>query len=298
MSRKKRIISLVLLSSLMFWTTVLGNSADAYADDIGPYVMVSAYEVSNGTIIPGETFDFVVTVQNADSEYTATNVIVSVETVDGINTIYPSVPQVYVGDLGPKAEKSVTFSFKMASSYRYDTASFYTSIISDLNENSIVLSAPVEYDGNSFTVLSKNIPEEAAAGEKISTSLYFRLRSETNLSNVQTRAFVDGMEVASNTIGNVMQGASKTQNISFTIDEIGKHNLIIQIEGVDQNGSLQVTEAYNGNIEVKEAVQTEEPDNTVVNMRPKRDYAIFAGSFVVILLLIGGIVLVLRKNKR
>lgn len=295
----RRIISASLFTLLFSLVAVLSQKIDAYAIGDGAYVIVSAYEVTNGEIIPGEEFDIGITIENVDQILSAEDVIVTIDTMTGINSIYPSVPQVYVGSIGPQEKKTVVFSYKLDAQYGLDIASFYVSIISSGNENSVVLSAPVVLDDSAFAILSKNVPTEGVVGEKISSSFYFRVRGEASLSNVLARVLVDGEEYVSSSIGNVLLGASKTQNITFSIGDIGKHNLVVEIEGVDQNGMLQVTEAYNGNIEITatEENRNSESDDVVVNMRPKRDYVVMGGAFAGIVLFVIGIVFVLRRTK-
>lgn len=276
------------------------KKTDVYAEGGAPYVIVSSYEVTNGEIVPGEEFDISVTVKNVDSLYTASNVVVSLDTMSGINAIYPSVPQVFVGDIEPQKEKKAVFSYKVDSQYQMDTASFYAIILSDLTENSVVLSAPVKLDDSAFTVLSKNVPIEAEIGDKISTSFYFRVRGEASLNNVLMRVLVDENEMVVSSIGNVKQGAAKTQNLVFSIGEMGEHSLIVEIEGVNQNGTVQITEAYNGKINIKESSGEDNisTDNTVVNMRAKRDYLIMGGAALLILFFSVAIALILRKSNR
>lgn len=298
MKTVRKVVSGVLVLLVIFTAFMFMKDVSVYADGVAPYVIIESYEVSGGTIIPGQDFEMSVTVQNADPAYVAKNVIVTITTIDGINTIYPSVPQMYIGDIAPNEKKTVKFSYKVTSSYSMDTASFYTSIITDDRTNSIILTAPVELDDAAFSVLSKNIPTEAGESEKISASLYFRVRGEQSLNNVTMRLYVDGEESVSSEIGNVSQGASKTQNMTFSIDEQGEHDLKFVLEGIDQDGLLRETEVYTGTISIIEPQKNVEmfENNTVVNIRPKRDYAIIGGCVGLIILLGAAIVWVLRKN--
>lgn len=298
--KKLRSIAINLLGAFIVCLAVMGINKTTViaAGDSGPYIIVSSYEVSAGSIIPGEDFELSITIQNVDSLDVAKNVIVSITTLDGINTIYPSVPQIYVGDIAPNESKEVIFTYKVSSTYLLDTASFYTSIVSDDRTNSIILTAPVKLDDAAFTVLSKNIPTESAIGEKISASFYFRVRGESNLSNVVMHAYIDGEEIVTSQIGNVRQGASKTQNITFEIDSIGSHDLVFTLEGIDQDGMNRITELYNGTIDIFEMSNENmmQDSGPVVNIRARRDVFVMGGSAVLILILSVGIVLVIKKN--
>lgn len=293
----KNICLLLLSIAVTFVICPISSFATEVASS-GAVVMISSYEVSGDSIIPGEEFEFIVSLKNTDSIYWARNVLIDISTVDGINTVYPSMPQIYVGDMGPGTEQTISFQYKASSYYSVDTVPFYVTVTTDSRVNSVLLSAPVTIDDSPFVVMSKNIPDVAGVGEGISSSVYFKTKDENNLSNISMRVLVDGEEAGSSLIGNMYAGASKTQNISFYIYEEGIHSVAFELEGVDQNGELQTMTVYEGKIDVVYRIPTNSGDNEmkIDSATRRRNKIKIVACFGAIALCTASIVFVVRKN--
>lgn len=297
----KRSKSLLVAALGLLALAIIFLKLDAFASDtIGdPYVFVYSYEVTDGIIIPGEPFELTVNVKNADTISRAKDVLVTITNPDGIGTVYPSVSQVYIGDLEPGGARSVTFNMVAPVSYGYETASFYATVNTETKTNYVILTAPVSLDASKFLILSSNVPDTAELNQMVSSSIHFKVQGFDNLSNVIFKVYMDDVVIGESLVGNMRSGATKTQSISYYISEVGNHSLRYVIEGMDANGVSQSVEAYNGEIFVSEATVTN-PNTEVISggeLSPKRKTLLFV-SYVMICILILGVIWDVRRNRR
>lgn len=301
MFRKLKIIIAVVGSILVFFSTLLGyGSIESFALDIAneTSVILSSYEVSEDIIVPGEEFSLKLVLNNPSERAMARSVLVNVTTDQGVTSVYPSVTQVYVGDMGPGDSKEVDFSFVANNAYPYTSASFYVSIETSSRSNYVVVSAPVEINTDLFSIVSTSVPEEAVSGMPIASSISFRSLSNDSLSNVAMNVYVDDTKVVMGIIGNLFAGASKTQNASFFINEPGKHTVNYEMECTDADGSVHVVGVYSGTITVIEANDVDfsaVQDQVVQKVYSKRDKLIMVGGLGGCVFLVAGIVLIIKK---
>lgn len=303
MSRKfahqilKLSVLLIVFASLFLW-----GESKVYASEMGsePYITISSYEVSGDEIIPGQEFTVKFTLQNADLSVPAQNVLLNISTSENISFVYPSVPQVYLGNFEPNSSQEVSFTFLAAENMYSSNASFYVTTASDSRTNYVVLTAPVSIESQKITVLSTNIPDEGYAEESITSSLYFRTTEEDNLRNVELNVYIDDEIVATGLIGNMTPGASKTQSISFSVDEEGEHSLVFEIAGMDSDGTTQVVEAYKGTIcitkRAEDVIGNPSEEKTLFIMDNKDKLIIICSGCLAVLCIVG-IVLTIRKYR-
>ena len=266
-----------------------------------PYITVSSYEVSDGMVEPGKEFELILKLQNSSELVAANNVLVNVTSDSGITTVYPTLPQYYIGSIEPNTTKNLTFTYKTPTSYTNDTISFYINIASDTKTNYVVATAPVNTDNSRFFVSSATVPDETYAGVDSTAIIAFRINNEDNLSNVVLNAYLDDIELPVSTapIGNISAGASKSQSISMRFDEIGDHSVKLELVGVDSNGTEYKTVAYSGMVKVSPAEEVEgnstDSQYTSGKTYTQRDKMVIAGSSVMILLCICGMIYIIRK---
>lgn len=299
MKQIKAIFSLILISLVI--TILYADSAAVYADmkSSDPYVIVSAYEVTDDNIIPGQEFELKLSVLNSDYTSVARDVLVSISCSDGITTVYPSVSQSFIGDMSQGEQRNLSFSFFAPTSISSDVALFYVTILSGSTSNYVVLSAPVKTVSSPFIVLATNVPDEIGENESVNSSLRFKVNSEDNLSNVEVSVYDNGEKIAGSSIGNMYTGATKTQNISFSLSETGKHTVLYCIEGMDTNGLVLSMDACICNINVveHESVIDTEIENTTERKLSSKDCTIIVACSIAIVLCVGGIVFGIYKYR-
>lgn len=298
--RNKLVVSVCTMIGVSF--LLLFNNSFAFAEESEPFAIISSYEVSGDIIIPGESFDLSLVLENPSSETLIHGVMVNVTNESGITPVYPSVSQEYIGDMEPGEKRQLTFSMNVAPHYSSSIASFYVSIESSKKANYVVISAPVETNSDMFSISSKVIPSSVKVGQLVSSSVSFKSLSDENLSNIVLNVYVNGEQVSTNSIGNLFAGASKTQNSSFYLNEAGHFSIVYELECMDSDGLVHLMRVYDDQIDVEE-VESDDIDAWDVNSSHEKelsqdDVMIISGCLFGSVLLIIGIVLIVRKANR
>lgn len=296
----KTLFGLIMLVAIVILGTGFSVRADEDDEIINdPILVVSSYEVSGGVIIPGEKFILTVELENTDKNKEAHNILVNLSFSDGVSTVYPTLTQEYIESIEPNTKRKLQFEMIVASYYSRPMAAFGVNIVMDTRSNYVTLYAPVQLDNSMFKVVSKNIPEEVGAGEKISVSLSFKSLLEEKLSNVNLQILVDDDKkpIATTNIGNISAGASKTQNMAFFIDEIGEHTVHFMLSFNSEEGEESNTELYSGKIQVNNVQKENVPvvAETIETTLSDRDKMIIIGCLGAAFLLSIGIVLIVKK---
>ena len=299
---KKVLIRFFFTIIIVIAVLVTYNVDRSYATELkdDSYIIVDSYEISGGEIIPGQSFEFSITLKNMSSTYEAQNVTVDIRASEGITLAYPSISQYYVGTMGPGNSQTISFKFDASESVNYGRAYFEIALSSNTRNNSVSLTVPVRKDNSMFSVLSVSVPETAISGDNITTKLYFKSVREHTLSNVVLTLYVDGEAVAESAIGNMSAGASKTRSVSFSIFDEGSYDVLLEISGMGADGEIQSLVAYSGTIEIVASSDNDNNDTEEINtdrLFSRREKAILGGSGFIILISIVGIVLIARKYR-
>ena len=299
MVKNKKILS-GLLFVFLYVTVITSVRVKADEEEVySPLLIVNSYKVSNDIITPGEQFELIVEIENTDKKTAAHGVLVNLNFPDGMSTVYPTLPQAYLKSIEPESKEKVIFQMKASSSYSKSTALFAISIVSSDRTNSTYIYAPVKTDTSSFKIISKSLPMEVYAGEKISAAVTFKSLIDDRLSNVTFQIFVDEVEEAVYTanIGNISAEASKTQNIVFKLDEKGNH-LVRAVLSYSINGEkFSSDELFSGTITVSDASQATETLVQEAEDLPlsSKDKMIIFGCIGASLVLFIGIVVIAKK---
>ena len=300
MVRKIKTLSSLFLILLIAFIKVFSYVA-VNADEIieEPIVIVSSYKVSNDIVVPGEQFNLTLELENKDKNYATTALLVNINFPEGITTVYPSLTQVYIDSLNPGEKRKVTFNLNASQYYQRPTITFGVTISSETRSNYVNIYLPVELNTSPFKILSKTVPEEVGAGEKIAVSLSFKSLLDEKLSDVILSVFVDDEKkpVTTAGIGNLFAGASKTQDVTFFIYEVGKHTVRYELSYATSEGDTSTDEIFSGDIQILETPvdnvsQTSEAiDESMTN----QDKMIIFGCLGMSFLLAIGIVLIVKK---
>ena len=296
---KKALSGLVLAFLMLVFSTSTYIKADEWDYVYDPVVMVSSYKVTNDSVTPGETFELTIELENTHASAPAQEILLNISCPDGISTVYPTMTQVYLDGLEPKAKEKVTFELEASPYYNRSLVTIGVNIATITRNNYVNLYIPVLLDSSSFKVVSKSIPEEAYAGKKISASLTFKSMIDEKLGNVSFKAYVDDSEnpVISTNLGNLSAGASMSQNASFSINEKGSHSVRFEITYTTAEGEELTSELYSGTIEVVDPpAVTEAPVQTVQDQAMSaNDKSLIIGCIGASLVLFIGIILIAKK---
>lgn len=264
-----------------------------------PFIVVSSYEVSDGIITPGKSFELTIEVENTDTKVATRGSLMTISFPDGISTAYGSSNQFYLDSLKGGEKRKVTFNLTAAAHYSRTSAPFVISIASEIRTNSATIYVPVHLDNSAFKVVSKAIPETAGAGDKIAASLSFKSLLGEKLSNVLLSVYIDdeSTPVTTATIGNISAGASKSQNVTFFINEKGLHSVKIELTYNLPEGDSASAELYSGKIQINEpSVENNLPEENIQDeSMQEQDILIIGGCLGLSVLLGIGIVLIAKK---
>lgn len=295
----KALLSLLLICFLIMIGTDIPAGAAEDGTEYEPFIVVSSYRVSDDIITPGKKFELIIEVENTDSKVATKGAVVTISFPEGISTSYGSSNQTYMKALKAGEKREITFELYASSYYSRSSVPFGISITSEVRTSNATIYAPVHLDLSAFKVVSQTIPEEAGAGEKIAASLSFKSLLEEKLSNVVLSVYVDDdtKPVATANIGNISAEASKTQNITFFINERGTHSVRFELSYSFAEGDYSSAELYSGTIRINDSVD----DNNLLADSIKdeelsgQDKLIIGGCLGLSLLLGIGIVFIAKK---
>ncbi len=293
------LISLLFIFAVLTFGAVTPVEAAESESVYEPFVVVSTYKVTNDIINPGKSFELTIVVENTDEKTATRGLLVSLVFPDGINTEYGSSNQIVLNSLEPGEKREISFKLYASPYYSKSTVTFGITFTSEVRTSTSYIYAPVQLDMTSFKVVSQSIPEEVEAGEKIAASLSFKSVLEEKLSNVVLSVYVDrdSSPIASVNIGNITAGASKTQSVTFFINETGRHTLRFDLSYSMAEGDYSTVELYSGKILVNEPSETEyvEDNNVTEEELSGQDKLIILGCLGLSVLLGIGIVLIAKK---
>ena len=290
----------ILILCIMLILGLFIFKSDAYASELEgePYIIISSYEVSDGKITPGSTFKLKLVIDNKDELFSAKNVLVNVQTNDYITLNYPSVSQVYVGDMAPGAENELTFDFSASKYINVENALFYVTIASDTRQNYVTISAPIESGGMPFEILTVTVPETATNEDGINAFLNFKSLRDYNLSNVALNLYIDDELFTTSTVGIISAGATKSQNLSFVLETVGSHDVKLELQATDSHGEVQSYEVYKGKIDITESSAGDDVDITGYDSQrilSRNERAIVIISSIMVIVCTFGIIFIVRK---
>ena len=299
MAKKIKILSGMLL---VFIYIIFGTVIPLHSEESGgsePFIVVSSYEITDNIVIPGNAFDLTIEVENTDKSRATRGSVMTISFPDGIRTAYGSSNQLYLDSLKPGEKRKVVFGLYAAPNYSKASVPFEITITSEVRSNSTNIYAPVLLDNSSFKVVSQTVPEEAGAGNKIAASFSFKSLLNEKLSNVVLSVYVDKNKepITSAMIGNITAGASKTQNLTFFINEKGSHALRFELSYNTADGEASLAELYSGNIQINEPSGDSFYEIDDIQNKPisDSDKLIIIGCLTLSVLLSIGIVIIAKK---
>ena len=229
-------------------------------DTSKPTVLISSYQVTNDKIVPGEDFTLVLSLVNCSSSVSVKNLLIDINYPKGVAPVYGTTAQQYIQTMSPQEKVDVSFSFTTWTTIDTDSLDFTVYLLSAVASNDVVLRIPCGSD-SPFSILSAGIPSAAVVNENVETALAFKVLGNENVSNVNVLLNVNGSNVATNYIGIVTPGASKTQTTSLTFDRAGEYLVDMQISYTDSFGMKQYVLVNSQTITISEKSSTNETPN-------------------------------------
>ena len=246
-----RCLSLLCVMAMIF-TFGTTNVWAAGSQTQAPMLMIEKYSVTDEKIVPGQNFTLTLTLKNNSDTAAASNIMIDVTNPAGVAPIYGTTSQVFVGEIGAGRTKEVSIEYRSWTSIEGNSLDFNLTILSNQATNYVVLRIPVGSD-YPVNVNSVSISPELRENEVGNATVVFDVLSEANISNLTMVLRENGETIASSTIGNVTAGTLKSQNVSFSMDTVGKHTVDVILQYNDETGQTQEIEAASQTITVQKA---------------------------------------------
>lgn len=243
-------ILLCMYSLLLISVLLLGRQADAAkktetetetnASNINVYnedalLYVTDYSVTNESIIPGKEFTLKMTLKNFSDKDTANDVMVIIDNPEGVVPEYGTVSVEYIDSIAPKASKSLKFGYTADNNIEVSELNFLVYTSWDEYHTNSPIRIAVGKEGD-VVVEECTIPEKFTVGKTDYISALVENVSGGAVNNLVMAAICDDEEIASETIGTLPAGASKTQYISVTFDKEGQHSYDLVLRYTDEEG--------------------------------------------------------------
>ena len=260
---KKAVISFFVVMICTICTVDVPVLADGETE-AAALLYVTEYEVDNQTIIPGKEFTLKLKVENYSATASAENIVVMIDNPKGIVPEYGTVSVQYIDSIGPKSSTEVIFRYKADEDIDATELDFGAFVSSDSCNTSTPLRLSVGREGD-FFVDQFTVPEEIVIDKKEYISALIENVSGKDFDNVAMVLKCDGEVLASQSIGTMLSGVSKTQyvNIMFKEDSLGKHSYELLLTYTDGAGTNKEYIITSGMLTVKDNVnQSESQGNT------------------------------------
>lgn len=256
----RRIIFGVVALVLMINTNALTALAVGLSRSESALLYVTGYEVTNGTIVPGEEFTLTLVLENFSSTVSAEHVMVVIDNPVGIVPEYGTVTQAYIDLVEPGTTKEVSFRYTSATDISASEIYFSAHATSDSYSTTTRLIIPVGRMTD-FGVESYTVPEKCVVNKTEYVSAMVRNTGRIGVSNVVMVARSDGKDIASADIGAMSAGTSKTQYVGVTFSEEGQHTFELLLTYEDEAGQQKEYVISSERILVAADVETEVSDS-------------------------------------
>ena len=263
-----------------------------------PLIVVDYYEITNEKIVPGEDFTLKMVLKNYSLNQGATGVLVDISNPVGVAPVYGTVSQVYIGDIGAGESKEVVIEYNSWTTIVGDTLDFNVTIVSDANQNYVVLRAPVGVD-SPFSIIGVTAPSEVEVYDLATLSIAFKVLGEERVKDVVLTAMSGDVLIGSSQIGILSPGLTKTQQLLLSFVDVGEHVIDLNFEYVDEQGQKKIVPITSTII----SAVTETPDDIVEPLpgdtanEDMKDILFLGIGGMLILVVFLVVIIALRKNK-
>lgn len=251
----------------------------------------TSYSVTNETIIPGKSFTLKMTIQNFSANETAKNIVVLIDNPDGVVPEYGTVSVAYIDSLKPKAATEVTFNYNADTAIEASELDFLVYMTCDKYNTSTPIRISVGKDGD-ISVENVSVPEKVTLNKTDYVSALIENISGKEVNNVTMVVKCDDEEIATETIGKLSIGTSKTQNIEVKFDKEGEHSYEILLKYTNSDGENKEFTAGTGKITVTtEQVETNRNNIKEDDSANDSKSNTFSGNNIVIICSVGVLVI-------
>lgn len=230
------------------WTDDGGSDPDDGAQTqtisaAAPNIIIQKYTYGSDAVEAGKTFDLDIQFYNTSKELSVENIVMSVETEEGLS-IANSSNTYYFETLGPRKALSQKLSVKalgtdqsssptIAVSFRYE----YVDGSSRIERNSSERIAIPVYQPDRLEITEPALPEEIYAGSETALSFPYVNKGKGTLYNVTARVEGD-MEslLPVQNLGNFEPGKSGTIDMILVPESAGEHSFKVVITYENTNG--------------------------------------------------------------
>jgi hypothetical protein len=261
-----------LFAILIAVLVCLSFSITAFADDDGeevsvdastPRLMVTSYEVENGSISPNKKATVKVTIKNQSSTKAVKNVKLSLSEEsgdikpDGVGTEY--VNAIYVGstytwqfDLTATSTAQIG-EHQLTVNMEYEDKYYNTYSTSDVIRVNVTQTVNLDYDG-------AKLPTKVTQDDTVTVEINLMNTGKTDLRNCKIDYDVDGLESGGTTfVGEILAGENATgsTNLRVSSDKLGDIAGTVTISYEDAYGETHSKTVDVSTTIIEKVVQTQ-----------------------------------------
>lgn len=305
MRKSSFIISLIIL---MLGIALSNNTVYATEMYSEPKVVVTSYEIAEGTVANGEEFTIKVQLTNMNKYAPAYNIVTAMNSSnDNIVIMGGKSNLVYFDMIAAGGTAEFTMDCKMLDLEENGltvlafTSTYYNAYGYQYNVESKVTLA-VENQAQ-LEIPTITVSENAVVGANALVSVRYSNTGNSKLKNIKMR--IDGNIEESQKIvelGSLEAGVQKYIDYYVTFNEAGNQDLQISFEYQDKGGNIQEIGSYEYSLKVYPYVISEETEYVVdtdkIKLGVKEVYMLVIGSILLLILIVTGILKVSNKRRK
>jgi len=236
--------------------------------------------------------------KNYSTERTAREVLIDIENPAGVAPVYGTVSQMFLGDISPQETREISFEYDSKAEDTGGLLEFSIAIVSDTRANYMKLRVPAGLD-TVFGVVNSSMVTENEVGLSTSASISFRVLGESSVGNIELRVEYNGETIGKSQVGSVTAGMTKTQSVSFVLNEPGQYALDFYLDYESEGGKEETEYVGSKMLSIKEPVKNNSGDTNVLVEQPMVDDSVtilLLGGLLILSIFVVAVVIIKKKR--
>ena len=303
----------LFISFILMLFCIMTNCANVYATEqvmySEPKVIVTSYEIVEGTVSNGEEFTIKIHLMNMNQYSSAYNVITYINSINNNIVILDKKSNLLYFDVieaGATAEATIKMKMLETGNNSLSVLSVFTTYYNELGkqysiESDITLTVEERVQ---LEVAAITVSENAVVGANALVSVRYVNAGDTKLNNISM--ILDGKIEDSQRViklGDLDAGMQKYKDCYVAFTEDGEQELNISFEYQDKYGNAHHVNAYECTLTVYPYTMTEEIDYVIdmgeFKLKKKEAYMLAIGCIVFLLLIITSLMgVIIRGSKK
>ncbi len=302
MQSKMKILWMTLAMLMVCSNAVLATSVESEEVTINdPQVMISSYEIEDGSLTTGKTNLLTVGLGNMSNSEAVYNVVITFEfSSKSVIAEYGTSNQMYIERIKPEEVQYVVMPLLALDSVTDDFVTGTLTIgytAEDRKTYKSVSKIQIPLNKDKLSIYRTDIPSSALLNEEVRASIIFENTGTSDIYNVMMTVKGSAMEDKSLSLGTVQSSGRKNEEVYISFDSVGEQYASVEFTYEDSSGNEYITRSQSQRIDVIEQRETETSETDVpqteVRMLSQREMVYVAG-----LIVTGGLMIAVVLWKR